>query len=73
MTTTTTDALPARAERVAQRVAAQIRQNVADETSGRIDWAEFSRRQRAAWSRAEERGERCVVRACRLLDAARSV
>jgi hypothetical protein len=30
-------------------IAATITQNVADMTANRIDWDEFSRRQRAAW------------------------
>jgi hypothetical protein len=36
-------------------IAATITQNVADMTSNRIDWDEFSRRQRAAWDLVTDR------------------
>ncbi len=36
-------------------IAATITQNVADMTSNRIDWDEFSRRQRAAWDMTANR------------------
>jgi len=36
-------------------IAATITQNVADMTANRIDWDEFSRRQRAAWDLVADR------------------
>jgi hypothetical protein len=36
-------------------IAATITQNVADMTANRIDWDEFSRRQRAAWDMTANR------------------
>jgi hypothetical protein len=39
----------------ASTIAATITQNVADMTANRIDWDEFSRRQRAAWDMTTNR------------------
>jgi hypothetical protein len=39
----------------AHTIAATITQNVADMTANRIDWDEFSRRQRAAWDMTANR------------------
>lgn len=36
-------------------IAATITQNAADMTANRIDWDEFSRRQRAAWDLVADR------------------
>ena len=44
----------------AKQVAAQIKANVADVDAGRITWAEFGIRQRAAWE-AAERGELSII------------
>lgn len=40
---------------IAHTIAATITQNVADMTANRIDWNEFSRRQRAAWDMTANR------------------
>ena len=37
------------------QIATMIRANVADEAAGRIDWQEFTRRQRAAWDLVGDR------------------
>ena len=46
--------------RTAKQVAAQIKANVADVDAGRITWAEFTTRQRAAWD-SVSRGELSIV------------
>jgi hypothetical protein len=40
---------------IAATIAATIAQNVADMTANRIDWDEFTRRQRAAWDLVTDR------------------
>jgi hypothetical protein len=43
-----------------QAIAERIERNVADVDTGRISWAEFSQRNRAAWDEAS-RGELCII------------
>lgn len=48
----------------AKRIATQINQNVADVNAGRITWAEFGVRNRAAWDEVAQGEQNIIGSAC---------
>lgn len=56
--------MPRFTQQDAQRIAAQINQNVADVDAGRITWAEFGNRNRAAWDEVAQGQLNIIGSAC---------